>query len=69
MSYAVHWVGNGQNNTHGIFPTLEEAQQSVQNWWKEHDFTPPYIRQWKIDNKIIWDYGSHTCFYEFWEVG
>lgn len=68
MGYEVHWVGNRQDNKHGVFPTLEEAKQSVLNWWKQHDFEPPYIREWKKDNITIWDYGSHTCFYEFHEV-
>jgi hypothetical protein len=68
MGYAVHWVGNGQDNIHGVFPTLEEAKQSVLDWWKKNDYEPYYIREWKSDNVTIWDYGSHTCFYEFHEV-
>ena len=27
--YEVHWIGMGQDNQHGVFNTLEEAQQSV----------------------------------------
>lgn len=68
MRYEVHWVKLDQDNKHGAFPTIEEAKQSVLDWWKKHNFTPPYIREWKKDNITIWDYGSHICFYEFHEV-
>ena len=67
--YEVHWVGHGQDNIHGTFSTLEEAQQSVMDWWKENNYEPPYVRQWTHDNVTIWDYGSHTCFYHFVRVG
>lgn len=53
MAYAVHWVGYGQDNTHGVYKTLEEAQDSVRAWWKKNDFEPFYIRQWG-ENPIIW---------------
>ena len=66
--YEVHWVGMGQDNQHGVFNTLEEAQQSVLDWWKKNDYEPFYIRQWRSDNTVIWDYGSRTCFYNFVEV-
>ena len=68
--FEVHWVCSymNQDKTHGTFPTLEEAQQSVRDWWKAHDFKPFYVRQWTRDNVTIWDYGSHTCFYHFVEV-
>ena len=66
--YEVHWIGHGQDNTHGVFPTLEEAQQSVRDWWKENNFEPYYVREWTHENITIWDYGSHTCFYHFVEV-
>ena len=64
--YEVHWIGHGQDNVHGTFPTIEEAQQSVKDWWAKNDFEPYYIRQWITeDGTMIWDYGSHTCFYHF----
>lgn len=66
--YEVHWIGLGQDNHHGTFPTLKEAQQSVMDWWKQNNYEPPYVRQWTRDNVTIWDYGSHTCFYHFVEV-
>lgn len=66
--HEVHWISPTEDNVHGIFNTLEEAQQSVRDWWKKNKFKPPYIRQWKQDNKTIWDYGSYTCFYQFWEI-
>lgn len=70
LGYEVHWVSYTRNinNIHGVFSTMEEAQDSVINWWKQNNFEPPYIRQWCTGNKIIWDYGSHTCFYEFHKV-
>ena len=69
-AYEVHWICNSMNqdNVHGIFPTLEEAQDSVRDWWKKHDFKPYYVRQWTQDNVTIWDYGSHIWFYHFVEV-
>ena len=73
MSYEVQWQGyeDGKRvlKKHGIFDTLEEAQDSVREWWKKNDFEPYYIRQWKVENRVIWDYGSHTCFYYFVTVG
>lgn len=68
--FEVHWVNHylNEDKHHGTFNTLEEAQQSVQDWWKKHDFKPFYVRQWTSDNVTIWDYGSHSCFYHFVEV-
>ena len=69
--YNVEWHGyeNGKPviKKHGAFDTLDTAQESVREWWKVNDFEPPYIRQWKHENTIVWDYGSHTCFYHFVE--
>lgn len=63
--YKVVWVSPRIDEEHGTFPTLEEAQQSVRDWWAKNNYTPYYIRQWTRDNITIWDYGSHSCFYHF----
>ena len=69
--FEVEWHGyeNGKPvvNKHGTFDTLDAAQNSVLEWWKKNGFEPPYIRQWKQENTVIWDYGSHICFYHFVE--
>jgi hypothetical protein len=62
--YEVQWHGLGQIKCHGKFNSLKEAQDSVLAWWKQNHFTPPYIRSYG-ENPVIWDYGSHTCFYYF----
>ena len=70
MKYEVQWHGYEENKKvikkHGIFNTLDEAQDSVREWWKKNDFKPYYIRQCMLeDGTCWWDYGSHTCFYYF----
>lgn len=70
--YQVYWVDkvNKIEEAHGIYTTLEEAKQSVRDWWKLNGFEPFYIRQWQEPGKhYTWDYGSHIAFYEFREVG
>lgn len=72
MKYEVHWLGyeDGKHveKVHGKFNTLDEAMDSVRDWWKKNNFEPNYVRQWKHENITIWDYGSHVCFYHFVEV-
>ena len=70
MKYEVQWHGYEEDEKvikkHGIFNTLDEAQDSVREWWKKNDFEPYYIRQCMLeDGTCWWDYGSHTCFYYF----
>ena len=74
MKYEIHWVSACgccigepyKDKYHGTFDTLDEAQESVRNWWKEHDYKPPYIRQVTRENgDVWWDYGLHRCFYIF----
>nr|DAG84851.1 MAG TPA: Protein damX division, peptidoglycan binding domain [Caudoviricetes sp.] len=66
--YTVQWVTSGEEKTHGTFNTFDEAMQSIFDWWKKHDYKPPYIRQWKSmrDDKEIThiDYGLHSAFYQ-----
>ena len=74
--YQVHWRGyeNGKHvdKIHGTFKTLKKAEQSILDWWKQNEFRPPYIRQIthnKEDGMVVtWDYGSHTCFYDIYEI-
>ena len=70
MKYEVQWHGYEGNEKvikkHGIFNTLDEAQDSVREWWKKNDFKPYYIRQCMLeDGTCWWDYGSYVCFYYF----
>ena len=53
---------------HGKFNTLQEAKQSVLDWWKQNNFEPPYVRETQDENEVWWDYGSHVCFYHFVRV-
>lgn len=72
MKYQVYWIDklNKIEKAHGKYATLEEAKQSVRDWWKLNGYEPFYIRQWKAPGKhYTWDYGSHIYFYEFREVG
>lgn len=68
MKYEVHWVSGSQDKTHGVFSTLEAAQDSVREWWKKHEYEPPYIRVVYRDDYVWWDYGLHNAFYIFKEV-
>lgn len=70
MRYEVQWHGyeNAKQviKHHGIFNTLEEAQDSVREWWKKNNFKPYYVRSVVLDDGTVWwDYGSHICFYYF----
>lgn len=74
--YEVHWVKaygclgeTYEDKQHGAFDTIEEAQQSVRDWWKKNDFRPNYIRQIaKKDGDVWWDYGLHRAFYVFRKI-
>ena len=77
MRYEVHWVKAWgmcmgepyEDKYHGTFNSLEEAQQSVREWWKKNDYKPRYARQMADDKgRIWWDYGLHNAFYMFVEV-
>ena len=77
MKYEVHWVRAWamcmgepyENEHHGTFATLEEAQQSVKNWWQKNKYQPRYIRQMTDEKgRLWWDYGLHSSFYMFTEV-
>jgi len=76
MKYEVQWVKAWMMGTppykfeqHGVFDTLEKAQQSVRDWWTENDYKPRYVRQMTDDKgNIWWDYGLHNSFYMFVEV-
>ena len=72
MKYEVQWTGyeNHKKVTkkHGKFNTLQEAKQSVLDWWKQNNFEPPYVREIQDEQETIWDYGSHVCFYHFVRV-
>lgn len=76
MKYEVHWVKAWgccmgepyEDKHHGTFNSLDEAQQSVRDWWQKNNFKPRYVRQ-IADGKgrIWWDYGLHSSFYVFKE--
>ena len=75
--YQVHWrrYENGEHvdKTHGTFNTLKEAQKSILDWWKQNNFKPPYVREISYlgeeDGCVkTWDYGSHSCFYDIYEI-
>lgn len=68
MKYEVHWISGSQDKTHGVFDTLEAAQDSVRDWWKKNNYKPPYIRVIYGDDYVWWDYGLHDAFYIFKEI-
>lgn len=76
MKYEVRWVKAWmmcmppyEFERHGVFDTLEEAQQSVRDWWQRNDYEPSYVCQMADDEgNIWWDYGLHSSFYVFKEV-
>ena len=66
--YEVHWISGSQDKFHGVFDTLEEAQNSVRDWWNKNNYTPPYVRTIIKKDCIVWDYGLHNAFYVFKNV-
>lgn len=70
IKYEVHWVHHqlDEDKTHGVFDTLEEAIQSVYDWWNQHDYEPPYVRMWTKDGVTTLDYGFHYMFYKIKEI-
>lgn len=70
VRYEVHWVDKflKEDQTHGVFDTLEEAVQSVYDWWNQHDYEPPYVRMWTKDGVTTLDYGFHYMFYKIKEI-
>lgn len=68
MKYEVHWISGSQDKTHGVFSTLEAAQDSVRDWWEKNNYKTPYIRVIHGDDYVWWDYGLHNAFYVFKEI-
>lgn len=74
MKYEVHWIKAWgmcmgepyEDKYYGTFNSLEEAQQSVRDWWQKNNLKSRYIRQMTDDKgRIWWDYGLHNAFYMF----
>lgn len=70
LNYQVIWLdeARGIRKEHGQYNSIEEAYQSIEEWWKLHRFEPPYVRWLEQENFIRIDYGSHTQFYEIVRV-
>ena len=70
MKYQVSWENKLTNeiNIHGTFETLQDALQSIYDWWDKNEFTPRYIRHWNTGNRATIDYGSQHMFYYISEV-
>ena len=66
--YEVRWVSDSQDKFHGLFETLDNAQNSVWHWWNKNNYKPPYVRAIIKEDCIVWDYGLHNAFYIFKEV-
>ena len=64
------WLDEARNirKEHGQYNSIEEAYQSIEEWWKFHQFEPPYVRWLEQEDFIRIDYGSHTQFYEIVRV-
>ena len=71
MKYTVKWIGVKDNKdveeTFGTYNTLNEAVESIRDWWKLNNFNPYYTRHWKQNNIYVIDYGCHSCFYHIVE--
>lgn len=70
--YEVYWVNTALNEEtkYGSYPTLEEAEAAVTDWWKKTGFKPYHIKKWNPeDGYYTWDYGSNIFFYEFRKAG
>nr|DAI05802.1 MAG TPA: deoxyuridine 5'-triphosphate nucleotidohydrolase [Herelleviridae sp.] len=52
---------------HGTYNSMEEAEQSVYDWWEANDFKCDRLRiLGDIKDGIVrWDYGNHNGFYLF----
>lgn len=70
--YEVQWHGYEKGKKvkkkHGHFSTYDEAYASIIDWWKKHDFTPPYVRVYTRNGDTTLDYGNHHCFYHIIKV-
>lgn len=68
--YQVHWIHYqlGQDTTHGEFATLDQAIQSVYDWWRQNNYTPNYTRRYTIGDTTTIDYGFHHMFYKIKEI-
>lgn len=69
-------VKKGKRSFIGAFKNKEEAYASVWDWWQSHSFEPKYIRAHEEEfnlngitrTRTILDYGSHSQFYQLWNV-
>lgn len=70
IKYEVHWVRypTQEDKTHGVYNTLEEAIQSVYDWWHLNDYSPIYVRQYTVNGVTALDYGFHSMFYKIKEI-
>lgn len=68
--FALQWKNNltDELENHGLFPTVSEAMESIESWWKLNGFTPSYTRTWEKNGVTTVDYGSHFYFYKVTEV-
>lgn len=46
--------------------SLDKAWDYMSEDLKAKDIHPPYYRAWDDEEKRTVDYGSYTCFYEFY---
>lgn len=68
----VHWVKAiggccskpHHDKYHGTFKNVDEAYESIRQWWAKNNFEPSFVR-WQPDERgDIWlDYGPHSAFY------
>ncbi|EMG27513.1 hypothetical protein LFLEISCH_10759 [Listeria fleischmannii subsp. fleischmannii LU2006-1] len=65
----MHWKHHqtDEHRIHGTYNSLDEAMESIYEWWELNEFDPPYIRHWTIDGKTTIDYGHHHIFYYIYE--
>ena len=65
MRYEVIYTNFNNRKSCGLFDSLKAAQDSVRDYWKKHNFKPPFVRQIGVGNNIVWEYGCYPESYVF----
>lgn len=64
--YTVNWIDNTSNTckTFGSYARLDDAVQSIYDWFISRGAPHLLYRQWTIGDVTTIDYGSYHCFYK-----
>lgn len=70
--FTVYWVNQMEHiieQQDTSYETLEQAVQSIKDWWQSSDCKPRYYRVIDNGKSFIVDYGLCDCFYEIVKDG